>query len=106
MAPTPFTAATANVGGMQAVSVTNGSVSATIALMGATLLRWSACVAGQQIDLVDGYIDQIEFDSQDGVRNGITSASARPTRRPPPGPWAATRPTPAPSGPPATAPTW
>jgi aldose 1-epimerase len=71
MAPTPFTAATSTVGGMQAVSVTNGSVSATIALMGATLLRWSACFAGQQIDLVDGYVDQIEFDSQDGVRNGI-----------------------------------
>jgi aldose 1-epimerase len=35
------------------------------------LLRWSAPVAGSPIELVDGYVDQAELDTQDGVRNGI-----------------------------------
>jgi aldose 1-epimerase len=73
MPATRFSWFTTDVGGLDAVSITDNdrSARATIALRGATLLRWTARIGGRDIDLVDGYIDQAEFESQDGVRNGI-----------------------------------
>jgi aldose 1-epimerase len=57
--------------GLEAVLLSNAGAEVVVARTGATLLRWSASAGGRVIDLVDGYLDPTEFDSQDGVRNGI-----------------------------------
>jgi aldose 1-epimerase len=68
---TRFTAFITDTGGLEAISITDGSVQATIALAGATLLRWTARLNGREIELGDGYLNRAEFDSQNGVRNGL-----------------------------------
>ncbi|BAL25024.1 hypothetical protein AZKH_2718 [Azoarcus sp. KH32C] len=44
---------------------------AVFARRGATLLAWRVPHAGEMVPLTDGYATAVEFDSQNGVRNGI-----------------------------------
>lgn len=44
---------------------------AVFARRGATLLAWRVPHAGEMVSLADGYETAVEFDSQNGVRNGI-----------------------------------
>ncbi|UXY20415.1 aldose 1-epimerase [Streptomyces cynarae] len=55
------------------VSAPDGSVFAVLALRGATLLSWQvrSGAAGQPKELTDGYRDEAELLSQDGVRAGL-----------------------------------
>jgi aldose 1-epimerase len=62
------------------VSAPDGSVRAVVALRGATLLSWQAArvsgpaarsAAGRPTELTDGYRDERELLSQDGVRAGL-----------------------------------
>src|SRR3954447_23072801 len=57
-------------GGLETVRVSDADTgsSAVIARRGATLLSWSP---GGFPDVVDGYRDEDEFRTQDGVRNGL-----------------------------------
>lgn len=48
-----------------------GRAELVVALLGATPLRWTVPWAGGRWDLLDGYVDDAELASQDGVRNGI-----------------------------------
>lgn len=48
-----------------------GTVSATVALHGATLLSWQIWRAGELLELTDGYRDSAELYEQSGVRNGV-----------------------------------
>lgn len=50
-----------------------GTVSATVALHGATLLSWQIGRAGEPelLELTDGYRDSVELHDQSGVRNGV-----------------------------------
>ena len=45
--------------------------SAVVALRGATLLSWDPAIGGSVHSYVDGYVDEDEFLSQDGVRSGV-----------------------------------
>jgi len=55
------------------VSAPDGAVRAVLALRGATLLSWQVGrgAAGQLTELTDGYRDEAELRSQDGVRAGL-----------------------------------
>ncbi|SEC72842.1 aldose 1-epimerase [Streptomyces sp. 3213] len=55
------------------VSAPDGAVRAVLALRGATLLSWQVGhgAAGQLTELTDGYRDEVELRSQDGVRAGL-----------------------------------
>jgi aldose 1-epimerase len=55
------------------VSAPDGSVRAVLALRGATLLSWQVRrgAAGRPAELTDGYRDEAELLSQDGVRAGL-----------------------------------
>ncbi|MBK6014179.1 aldose 1-epimerase [Streptomyces sp. MBT53] len=55
------------------VSAPDGAVRAVLALRGATLLSWQVGhgAAGQFTELTDGYRDEAELRSQDGVRAGL-----------------------------------
>ncbi|WP_406119288.1 aldose 1-epimerase [Streptomyces sp. NBC_00989] len=55
------------------VSAPDGAVRAVLALRGATLLSWQVGrgAAGQPTELTDGYRDEAELRSQDGVRAGL-----------------------------------
>lgn len=54
-----------------AVQDHGGTVHATIALRGATLLSWQIQWEGETLELVDGYRDSVELLEQSGVRNGV-----------------------------------
>lgn len=57
---------------MNAVEVLRaGGAELHVALVGATPLRWLVPHAGAPVDLLDGYRDDAELESQDGVRNGV-----------------------------------
>lgn len=49
----------------------DGATRVTVALRGATLLRWQVDRLGRPFDLTDGYRDEAELLAQDGVRNGV-----------------------------------
>lgn len=62
------------LGSLPTVEISNSQtgVSASIALRGATLLAWNAGIGDGAVGgNLDGYIDEAEFLSQNGVRNGV-----------------------------------
>lgn len=53
------------------VVAADGRDIAVVARRGGTLLSWRPAVGDDPADLVDGYVDEAELDTQAGVRNGL-----------------------------------
>jgi aldose 1-epimerase len=68
-----FTVHESNLGSFRVINVSrrDGSMTARIAVLGATLIQWRVNIGNNLIDLIDGYAIAAELGGQDGVRSGV-----------------------------------